>query len=277
MAENKSTFIKRVISGLAGAFVILGTAYFVGSRGLQFLCVLATVLGVREYSRMVFPNYGMPNTVAWSYWLICIGLYVAMFRDFQGALLEFAIANVLFMSATLWLSRNKVTNESLLPGIALGAFGLMYCVLFPFFALKIAMLDDGVQWFLFLLLVVFFGDIFAYFGGRWFGRRKLMPEVSPNKTWAGAISGLIGSGVAGTFHVAATFQEVSLIKVVLFCLLCGMGAQSGDLLMSLIKRVAHVKDSGTIMPGHGGILDRLDGIFIACPLVFAFATYVRPL
>lgn len=276
MADSKSTFIQRVISGVIGILVLTSLAYFGGTPGLQIICITVTLLAVREYSRMVFPNYQIPASVAWVYWLICVALYIAMYRSWEWALLEFGVANALFVTATLWLSRGKVSNENLLPGIALGAFGLMYCVLFPFFALKMVSLDDGGQWFLFLLLVVFFGDTFAYFCGRWFGKNKMMPQVSPNKTWAGAVGGLVGSCVAGTVHMAATFQDISPIKVVLFCVVCGMVAQSGDLLMSLIKRVAHVKDSGTLMPGHGGILDRVDGIFIACPLVYSFALYTRP-
>src|SRR5690348_14277275 len=116
MADTKSTFFKRVVSGLAGAILILGTAYFIGQRGLQFICVAATVLAIREYSRMVFPNYQMPKTVAWSYWVICVALYVAMYREFAWALMEFGTANVLYMSLALWLSRDKVSNENLLPG-----------------------------------------------------------------------------------------------------------------------------------------------------------------
>src|SRR5262249_26524334 len=152
-------------------------------------------------------------------------------------------------------------NEALLEAIALGGFGLLYCVFFPYFCVATVGLDMGAQWFLFLLLIVFCGDSFAYFGGRWFGKNKLMPSVSANKTWEGSIAGLIGSCIAGVVHASATFQEVPTIKVLIFCLACGICAQSGDLIMSLVKRVVHVKDSGHIMPGHGGALDRLDGIF----------------
>ena len=104
-----------------------------------------------------------------------------------------------------------------------------------------------------------------------------MPMISPNKTWAGSFGGMFGSALAGTVHVFSTFQDVAVWKTVLFCLVCGFVAQTGDLMMSLVKRVAQVKDTGTIMPGHGGVLDRLDGVFIACPLVYAFALYVRPI
>ena len=103
----------------------------------------------------------------------------------------------------------------------------------------------------------------------------MMPQISPNKTWEGALCGLLGSAVAGVAHNAIVFKDIELWETFVFCMACGLTAQSGDLLMSLVKRVAQVKDSGGIMPGHGGILDRLDGVFIACPLVYAFALYAQ--
>lgn len=275
MADTKSVFLQRVVSGIIGALVILALGWFYGQVGLEIVCVTCIFLGTREYARMVFPHVHMPFTVTGAYWL-CVVLALILFMKIDFGLETFAIAAIVFSVLTLWLTRGKASNEDLLGAISLGNFGLLYCALFPFFALKLVKLPDGAQWFLFLLLVVFFGDTFAYFGGRWFGSRKLMPQVSPNKTWEGAVSGLAGSALAGIVHVSTTFQDVPWFKTLVFCLACGICAQSGDLLMSLIKRVAHVKDSGHIMPGHGGILDRLDGIFIACPLVYAFALYVRP-
>lgn len=276
MADNKHAFLKRVISGFTAGFLLLGAGVYGGERGLLLFCSIAVVLGIREYARMAFRHWQMPASVSVSYWIIGLLAYVAMFMRPEYSVVAFAVANVLFLTSAMWLSRDKVSNENLLAALALGVFGLLYCVLFPYFAARTVQLDQGDQWFLFLLLVVFFGDTFAYFCGRWFGKQKFYPAISPNKTWQGSIGGMIGSALAGTIHVATTFQEVPLWKTVVFCLICGAAAQSGDLLMSLVKRVAQVKDSGTLMPGHGGVLDRLDGIFIACPLVYAFALYVRP-
>lgn len=277
MADTGATFIKRVVSGLLGVLVITAIGYYGGTRGLEFVCTAAVILAIREFSRMAFRHRQMPPSVTHAYWIICATLYAVLFLFYSFGSLAFAFANITFLVVALWLSRNRVSNENLLPGLTMGCFGLIYCVLLPFFAVKLVRLDEGAQWFLFLLVVVFFGDTFAYFGGRWFGRLKLMPQVSPNKTWEGSASGLVGSSVAGTVILLSNFPEIPWLSTFLFCVVCGAVAQSGDLLMSLVKRVADVKDSGHIMPGHGGILDRLDGIFIACPLVYAFALYVRPL
>lgn len=274
MADNKSAFLKRVASAVLAGFIVLGMGQFGGDRGILLVCSIAVVLGVREYARMAFKHWNMPESVGICFWLSGLTCYLAMFLKAEFAEVWFSLALVTFIVGAMWAARGKVTNENLLAAIALGVFGMIYCVLFPYFAARTVQLDMGAQWFLFLLLVVFFGDTFAYFAGRWFGRHKFMPMISPNKTWQGSIGGLFGSALAGTVHVAATFQDVSIWKTVIFCVVCGFAAQSGDLLMSLVKRVAQVKDSGTIMPGHGGVLDRLDGVFIACPLVYAFALYV---
>lgn len=273
MADNSSTFIKRVISALLAVAVIFALGYFWGANGLIWVCLIASILAIREYSHMTFTHCQLPKAITWLFALTCTVLFACMFR-YSDFILQYCLASVFFMVGGLWLARGRVNNENLMLGLALGIFGLLYCVVFPLFAIQLLRLDLGPQWFLFLMVIVCFGDTFAYFGGRWFGKYKLMPQVSPNKTWEGAASGLLGSSFAGVFYGCSAFEGATWAKTLLFCVVCGVIAQSGDLIMSLLKRVTHVKDSGTLMPGHGGILDRLDGIFIACPLVYAFARYV---
>lgn len=239
------------------------------------MSTIAIVLGIREYSRMAFLHWHMPHSINRLFWLVAIIFYAGTVEHFEYGVILFGLANAMFFVGCLWLTRSRVDNENLFPAMAVGSFGLIYCVLFPNFGVQLIKLEHGVQWFLFLMIVVFFGDTFAYFGGRFFGRHKMMPQISPNKTWEGALFGLFGSAVGGVIHNALAFPSVELWETFVFCMACGLTAQSGDLLMSLVKRVAQVKDSGGIMPGHGGILDRLDGVFIACPLVYAFALYAQ--
>lgn len=274
VADNRSTLMKRVISAVTAGLAVLGLGYFGGQAGLYVVCTVAIVLGIREYSRMAFRHWEMPSSVTNLYWLVSIMFYgMAIYQE--GATLNwFSLANALFFTGMLWLTRNRVPNDRLLPALAMGTFGMVYCVLFPFFALRLTMLAQGGRWFSFLLILVFAGDTFAYFGGRFAGRRKLMPQISPNKTIEGAVAGLVGSAFSGVMFLLIVLPGVAWWKTLAFCLVCGFVAQTGDLLVSLVKRVADVKDSGHIMPGHGGILDRLDGIFIASPLVYTFALYV---
>jgi phosphatidate cytidylyltransferase len=274
MADSNKAFIQRVISGLLAALILLGLAVYGGTNGLHLAITFMTVLGIREYSRIAFRHWQMPPLIEPTYWALCVAMFVALFFYFNQALEIFVVTNVAFLIVALWMARARVSNENLLPALALGSFGLMYCVLFPFLAARLVLLPEGGYWFLFLLLVVFFGDTFAYFGGRWLGRHKMSPQISPNKTWEGAASGLLGSCLAGLVELLTVFQDIPWYHGLLFCLVCGAASQSGDLLVSLIKRVAQVKDSGHLMPGHGGVLDRLDGVYIACPLVYSFALYV---
>lgn len=274
MADSRGTFIKRVISAVLAVLFLLAINYFGGRPGLYAICTVAIVLGIREYSRMAFRRWEMPIQVTQLYWMSSLLFYFLMVQDHHAGLLWFAFSNVFYFIGSLWLTRNHVSNENLLPALALGTFGMLYCVLFPYYAVHMITLEHGPRWFLFLLLVVFSGDTFAYFGGRFAGRHKLMPYISPNKTWEGTLSGLAGSALVGTVFVRVAMPGIPWYETLPFCLGCGFAAQSGDLLMSLVKRVAQVKDTGHIMPGHGGILDRLDGIFIACPLVYGFALFV---
>lgn len=120
-------------------------------------------------------------------------------------------------------------------------------------------------WFLFPLVVVFAGDTGAYFAGRLFGRRKLAPVVSPGKTWEGAAGGLASSVLGAFVLTALLLPDLSPTLVLLFAVPGAMLAQTGDLAESLLKRSAGVKDSGSLLRGHGGILDRADGLLFAAP------------
>jgi len=159
--------------------------------------------------------------------------------------------------------------------ISLAALGFIYCAMLPSFALTMLRLPLGHIWFLLLIACVFAGDIFAYFGGIWFGKEKLMPDLSPNKTRAGAIAGLLGSMLIALLIQHFWLTIMPVWAAIVLAVFTAVLAQNGDLFESLIKRVSDVKDSGSIMPGHGGILDRLDGVYFAAPLIYAAAEYFQ--
>ncbi len=265
--------LTRVVSAVAAALLLLSFGYFGGPWGLILISTIVIVLGVIEYSRIAFSRFNVSRRFLWLFAIASLSLYLSMLYWPEYGSLCFAITTCFFLSFSIWLTRNILTNEQLLPALGMGSLGMLYCVSLPVFAVRLVTLPRGEAWFAFLMLVVFAGDTFAFFGGRFFGRHKLMPHISPNKTVEGSLSGLLGSCLAGGIFIDLAFPDVPLWRVLLFCIACGFVAQSGDLLVSLVKRVARVKDSGSIMPGHGGILDRLDGIFLSAPLVYAFAIW----
>jgi phosphatidate cytidylyltransferase len=119
---------------------------------------------------------------------------------------------------------------------------------------------------LFLFFVVWASDVGAYVAGRRFGGPKLWPAVSPNKTWSGAVGGLVAAILTGLATALAFTPRASVLAVVVVAVLLGVASQAGDMLESAIKRRFHVKDSSSLIPGHGGLLDRLDGVLAAAPV-----------
>ncbi len=133
---------------------------------------------------------------------------------------------------------------------------------------------------LFVFIVVWASDIGAYMAGRAFGGPKLAPAISPNKTWSGAFGGLLAALVFGGACALAFTPDAALVSIAVVVVLVGMASQAGDLLESAIKRHFKVKDTSSLIPGHGGLLDRLDGVLAAAP-VAALLSYAlgqgRPL
>lgn len=162
---------------------------------------------------------------------------------------------LVLMAAVLW----RLTRE------VLASFGVIYIGL-PVMALAVLRLDDttGLGNVIFLVALVWVSDIAAYVAGRVWGGPKLAPRISPGKTWSGAIGGLAGVMILA-LGVALARQD-SAFMAMLTALMLGVCAQFGDLFESWIKRRQGVKDSGALIPGHGGVLDRLDAFLAAAPL-----------
>ena len=135
------------------------------------------------------------------------------------------------------------------------------------------LLPRGEHWVLLGILAVAAGDTMAYFTGRAIGRRKLAPVLSPGKTVEGAVGGLLGSVAGAVLYAHGFLPGVPAGYIAAAGAAVAVSGQAGDLFESLIKRAAGVKDSGTIFPGHGGILDRADGILAAGPVLYLFAAF----
>jgi phosphatidate cytidylyltransferase len=126
----------------------------------------------------------------------------------------------------------------------------------------------GLAWLLFVLSATWATDVCAFLGGRRWGRHLLIPHVSPGKTREGALAALIGGTIAGTLAASVTGLPAPLLLLALLSLAVAIGTILGDLLESLIKREIGIKDMGTVIPGHGGILDRVDALLLTVPLTY---------
>lgn len=162
--------------------------------------------------------------------------------------------------------------QDVLPAISISSAGLLFVAL-PFsYLVRINEIDRiGGALILFTLVLIWAGDTFAYFVGRFVGRVQMAPALSPKKTWEGATANLIGSLLVA--WAASRWMEIDLTTLLIVAAAANAAGQAGDLIESSYKRGAGVKDSGTIVPGHGGVLDRIDSLILAAPIVWVLYTW----
>jgi phosphatidate cytidylyltransferase len=201
-----------------------------------------------------------------------------------------AIATFVFLA----IGMRRVDLSTAFPAAMTSAFAFAYIALPLGCLVQIREQAAGAFLLLYLLLLVWAGDIFAYFVGRSLGRHLMSPRISPKKTWEGALASMIASvGVGLLLYNYAlpistallnanliarkdglfALEKPALLPIVLLSAALNIAAQLGDLVESLIKRGAGVKDSGTILPGHGGMLDRVDALLFAAPLLWYYAAW----
>ena len=133
---------------------------------------------------------------------------------------------------------------------------------------------DGQEWIFWFFAVVWSSDIGAYLVGKSIGGRKLAPNVSPGKTWSGAVGGLIVAIVTSAVFSVSLLPDQHILDMMLLALFTGVASQIGDLIESYFKRCNNVKDTGKLIPGHGGVLDRIDGVLFAAPIACLVIPYV---
>ena len=212
--------------------------------------------------------------------------------DIFGIVATFAATIVAFVFLTIAMRRENLATGY--PAAAASGFAFTYIVLPLAMLVQLRQQWAGAFLLLYLLLVVWSGDIFAYFVGKSMGRHLMAPRISPKKTWEGAAASLIASMAIGgslfyhSAQVSTTFLQWGLIQrrdgmfglerpallpILALTAVLNIAAQLGDLVESLIKRGANVKDSGAILPGHGGMLDRIDALLFAAPVLWIWAAW----
>jgi len=242
----------------AVALIVFSPVFIVGLVVIVFAVIgsgeLTSMLSKKE---IILPEWFLPSCAL----LMGLGALGGS-NGLHGMFLVCAIGWIIFQ---LLLSGDKNFPEKNLLGF--GLFGMLLTGWSLSHIILIKALENGTALVFLLLFVISFSDIFAYFGGKRFGNTPLAPSVSPKKTWEGS---LIGAGVSALF--AGLYTELILdyfwLTGILLGLVTAAVGQIGDLVESRVKRLCEVKDSGSLLPGHGGILDRVDGYLIAAPVYF---------
>jgi phosphatidate cytidylyltransferase len=262
----------RIVAALVGLAVLVPVVVFGGPVAVHVLVPLALTLGAYEYARMAFGDRwrsGLPWTL-----FIALWAYVGLVYAPGAAALFMSLAMV--STSVRVVLRPDASLEVAYADLGKYLFGMMWLSLLAFLPL-VRGLPDGLGWLFFAFGAAWLCDTGAYFAGRFFGRTKLSPLLSPKKTVEGFVGGLV-FGVAGLGLIAWTMiGDLSALDVVVLGTLAGTVGVLGDLLESLVKRATGVKDSGSIMPGHGGILDRIDSLMLVAPVVYGYAVLVKGL
>jgi phosphatidate cytidylyltransferase len=259
----------RIISALFGLALIFGSYYLTGKDGLAVVCALAILRVLFEYGRLHF----VPFVERAVFFSVCTAALIVMHfkADFNSIVILFAVSVLSFF--TLFRARSQqIQVEQLYFQFLTKCFGVFYCVWLPLYVVKILYIGETFFWFVSFMVLVFLGDTAAYFVGIKWGKHRLIEVVSPKKSIEGAAAALIFTTLT-SFGIGYYLSE-SLLAFLVLGVVTSLLAQSGDLVESLIKRASHVKDAGQIMPGHGGMMDRLDGVYWAAPFFFWFISVI---
>ncbi len=271
MTEKNKNLAIRVVSALVLLPLVLYLAYL-GQWWFAVLLAFASGVSTSEYISIAV---GKLRPVGWFAVLASAAMpFVPVWRPHQApSLLAGATGLVLFVAWTFHLLRGPlkeapVRSAHLLTAFIYGAGGMT--------ALEaLRLLPDGGWWVLCSLVITWGNDTMAYFFGRALGRHKLYVEVSPGKTWEGFFGGFVG-GVGGLFIVRAFFfPALTVTDAVVLGVLGGLFGPAGDLCESMLKRAYGVKDSGFMIPGHGGMLDRIDALIFNAPMVLLYVLFLR--
>ena len=275
MALNKQTFVTRSLSASVFVVVLLSAVYFNYWIACLFFGVLSCIC-FHEFGKMA-EKLGTQVFKGGGYLL---GGVLILF-NISSALLE--VNNTVILQVVSLLSVVILGSIALFSKIekpfhaaCFTLFGVMYCFLpftllmqIPLISKTLAMQDYQALTILGLIFLIWANDTFAYIGGSLIGKHKMYERVSPGKTWEGTLVGIVCCiGVGFILNFAGTYKEAFIWPCI--AAIVAIFGTIGDLIESLLKRQAGVKDSGAIMPGHGGALDRFDSLIVATPVVFVF-------
>lgn len=255
-----------------GVLVLLPLAIFlfIGGDYLRFLMLILSLIGLHEfYSILKEKEYYAFNYLAYVFTVIYF-LYLKKL-SIDHLLFILILFTCISLSIPVFNSKHNFFES------ALTILGVLYIPLLFSLIPKIELKETG-SYFVWLIFICSWGsDTFAYYTGKFFGKNKLCPKVSPKKTIEGAIGGLIGSMLGCSLFGIIIYNfgvHINLYHYLLIGLIGGVSSQIGDLAASIIKRYLGVKDYGSIIPGHGGILDRFDSILFVSTVVYFYITFI---
>ncbi|MDD2494860.1 MAG: phosphatidate cytidylyltransferase [Tissierellia bacterium] len=251
---------QRVITGIiGGAFIAFVT--YIGGFIYDFVYFGITCIAIYEISKIFFDN-GFDYGSILNY-LLSLSLFLTKYAE-NKFLFSFILFTFISINFLIFVFNKNVDVKKMSEITFIGC----YVVFFMYHM----MMMNGSQFVWLVYIIAFGSDTFAYFTGKLLGKRKLYPEVSPNKTIEGAIGGIIGCVVISILYF--NYLRINkLFYIIIFSVCASVFSMVGDLSASKIKREFGIKDFGKFLPGHGGILDRFDSVLFVAPIVYYFVNY----
>lgn len=269
MKADRTNLLFRVATAVVGLPIIGAVLFWRDVRGFTSLCLLAALLALIEYTGLTMR--GRP-------WAERAGIVVLGCGLFLGLVLRPALGLSWLLAAVLatgLMILPRATDVSAASArLAFACFGVSY-VGGLLAALPVLRAQMGPAWVALAIAVTFGNDSGAYFAGRAFGRHKLAPAISPGKTVEGAVGGLVASLAVMLFARTLFMPDLTFRDCVMVGVPAAIVGPAGDLIESMLKRAAGAKDSGRLLPGHGGILDRIDALLFVGAYVCLYATQLR--
>lgn len=261
----------RWISGIATAVVVIVVVLYLPKEGIQGIVVLLSMLGLKEYYTLTQgPEFNFIKGVG-----IFMGgsltFTLIFFRNHPDAVIA-VFLGILFLSFLVHLGAKSPVDERF-KKMVFFYFGILYtAILFSAWG-WVREAPNWRFWVFLMLASTFLADVGGYIFGRRFGKTKLAPILSPGKTVEGFLGGVLLSWIGAIIVRFLFFPSFSLFSLTLISLMIALVGPLGDLSESLIKRGMHAKDSGNLIPGHGGLLDRVDALLFTGPVVYYFSKY----
>ncbi|NMB35177.1 MAG: phosphatidate cytidylyltransferase [Firmicutes bacterium] len=255
---------ERIGTALVGIPLLFFLAY-VGGYWYSLIILVVGILGLKEYFSMMKIGGWKPTQLA-GYLFLPLALLAVHKANSTLILTLWVFIFITFALFPVFFFTKVKYWEA-----ALSFWGVFYTGGLSGFLIAIRLLPAGFYLTIFLLILVWSADVSAFFTGKTLGKNPLAPRISPQKTWEGTIGGLLGSTVAGV--LGAWFFPLDFLNLyigAMLGLLVGSIGMLGDLNQSVLKRSVNVKDTGDLLPGHGGILDRFDSLLFAAPIFYIF-------
>src|SRR5262245_54609386 len=270
----------RVLSAIVLLPILFGLLWWGAPIWFILIAALAILLGLYEYYGLTGHDESFSSTIGC---LVAACAVLAAFYYQRSDLIVLIIAALVIIELLeqLYIQAGKEDFSQALGSVAVKVFGVLYLGLPGGYMIALRLFESSVpnlavKALTLFFLIIFAGDTGAYYTARTIGRHKLAPRISPGKTIEGGVGGLIASILAAIIAHFTFFPELKIGQAIPLAIFMGLLGIAGDLCESMIKRGAKAKDAGKLIPGHGGLLDRLDSMLFNAPVIYYFCVIFMP-